>query len=181
MKIGIFGCSADPFTKAHLAIVTYASKRYDKVIIVPTTCDYYRRDKSPMFSFDSKVYLITKMISGLENVEIDTIERNQDAKWRTINTLEYMHERYPNDELYLIIGGDSWKDFTTWFRYEDIYMYAKLCIVPRNGEDVNIKPETGEILTIPEEYNKLSATKVRNKLEAEMLDMYLSDLEWYNF
>jgi hypothetical protein len=53
--------------------------------------------------------------------------------------------------------------------------------VPRNGEDVNIKPETGEILTIPEEYNKLSATKVRNKLEAEMLDMYLSDLEWYNF
>ena len=179
MKIGIFGGSFDPFHKGHLKIAVEASKKLDKVIIVPTICDYYRPDSRKLFTFDEKCTIINQMISGVPNVSISTIEKNQDSKWRTVNTVQYFKEQYPNDELYLIIGEDSYENFSTWFRYEDILLMATLMVVQR-GTDKDYKKEIPyEELNIGNDFLEASASKVRNKLITELLDMYLSDADWY--
>ena len=68
------------------------------------------------------------------NIVIDCLEKDKDSKWRTINTVQYFKEKYPNDELYLIIGEDSYKNFPTWFRYEDILLMATLMVVQRGND-----------------------------------------------
>ena len=74
------------------------------------------------------------MISGVPNISISTIEKIQDSKWRTVNTVQYFKEKYPNDELYLIIGEDSYKNFSTWF--------LQLLVS-------NLRPETPSLFRIP--------------------------------
>lgn len=139
-KIGIFGGTFDPFHQGHLKIAVEAAKKLDKVIIVPTICDYYRPDSRKLFTFDEKVTIINQMISNAPgNIWVDSLEKDKDSKWRTINTVEEFKKLYPNDELYLIIGEDSYKNFTTWFRYEDILLMATLMVVQRgnnSGEDL---------------------------------------------
>ena len=76
MKIGIFGGSFDPFTIGHANVVKKAFQqlKLDKIIIVPTTVNYYRPDKRYLFTFDEKVRIIQNFTCGIrENVEIDTI------------------------------------------------------------------------------------------------------------
>ena len=182
MKIGIFGGSFDPFSLGHLKIVAEAAKRLDKVFIVPTICDYYRTEKRPLFTFEEKCTIITQMISGVSgDISIDTVERDKDSKWRTINTVEYFKKKFPNDELYLIIGEDSYESFKTWFRFDDLYNITTLLVVPRSEKGMKeISGLQCEILDIGTQFMDTSATKIREKLIEEIVDMYLSDKEWYN-
>ena len=60
------------------------------------------------------------MVGFKYDAEIDTVEKDKNGDWRTIDLVQYFKERFPNDELYLIIGEDSFKEFKTWTRYEDI-------------------------------------------------------------
>ena len=166
-----------------MKIAVEAAKKLDKVIIVPTICDYYRPDSRKLFTFDEKVTIITQMISNAPgNIVIDCLEKDKDSKWRTINTVQYFKEKYPNDELYLIIGEDSYKNFPTWFRYEDILLMATLMVVQRGNdsrEDVE-KDIHCEKLDIGDDFLESSSSKVRNKLISELMDMYLADADWYN-
>lgn len=116
------------------------------------------------------------------NITVDCLEKDKDSKWRTINTVQYFKEKYPNDELYLIIGEDSYKNFTTWFRYEDILLMTTLMVVQRGNdsiEDVE-KDIPCEKLDIGNDFLESSSSKVRNKLISELMDMYLADADWYN-
>ena len=107
-KIGIFGGTFNPFHLGHLAIVEKALEKLDKVIIVPTVIDYYRPDKRNLFKFDERVRVIMEFISGIPgDVVVDTVEKDKDSKWRTVDTLLYFKQLYPNDELYFIMG-ESW-------------------------------------------------------------------------
>ena len=160
-----------------------AAKKLDKVIIVPTICDYYRPDSRKLFTFDEKITIINQMISNAPgNIWVDSLEKDKDSKWRTINTVEEFKKLYPNDELYLIIGEDSYKNFPTWFRYEDILLMATLMVVQRgnNNKDDLVKTIPCEELHIGKDFLEASSSKVRNKLISELIEMYLADADWYN-
>lgn len=178
MKIGILGGTFDPFHIADAAIVKQALTKVDKVIIVPTVCNYYRKEKEPLFSFDNRVRIIRDFVAGITgNVEIDTIEKYKDSKWRYINTLEYIKKSYPNDELFTIIGEDSYNKFDTWFRYDEILSLSKLMVVNRSKDFVPTK-YNAQLLKIDGMEN-VSSSKIRERLLDELIDMYLSDREAY--
>ena len=183
MKIAIFGGTFDPFHIGHLAITKAAADKFGTVYVVPTICNYYREDKRYLFTFDEKCTIIRQMICNLDNVMIDPIEKDKDSKWRTINTIEYFKKIHPEDELHFIVGEDSYKNFKTWFRYEDILNLCNLVVVQRGDEESLVKdPEIPcEELYIGKDFVESSSSKVREKLIQELMDMYLSDRIWYNF
>lgn len=188
-RIGICGGTFDPFHKGHLALIVKAFEQnlVDKVVVVPTTVNYYRPDKRYLFSYDEKVIIIKEFLMKIDyDVEIDTIEKDKGGDWRTIDLVQYFKEKFPNDELYLIIGEDSFKEFKTWTRYEDILKYVKLIVANRKDHVVKTQALTneGQLPAIPLDmgnaFEDCSATRVRNRLIEELMDMYLSDRDWYN-
>lgn len=193
MKIGIFGGSFDPFHIGHMAIITKAFEqlKLDKVVIVPTTVNYYRQDKRYLFTYDEKCIIIRHFLCSCPyNVEIDTIEKDKDGSWRTIDLVQYFRKEYPNDVLYLIIGEDSFKEFKTWTRWREIIDYVRLAVANRSDHvtktiefNRNKDPDDDTLVATPidmgTEFEECSATNTRNKLIAETMDNYLSDAEWY--
>lgn len=184
-KIGIFGGTVDPFTPGHASVIENAFKSLglDEVIIVPTTVNYYRPDKRYLFTFDEKVRIIQDFITGLNRkISIDTIEKDKDESWRTIDLVKYFSNKFPNDKIYLIIGEDSYNDFKNWSQWKDILNYVELAVANRSSkvDDVSWKSDVPAIpINMGDKFEDCSATRVRNKLIEELIDMYLSDKEWY--
>lgn len=165
----------------------FEQKLVDKVFIVPTTVNYYRQDKRYLFTFEEKVRIIQDFLVGFKyDATIDTIEQDKDGSWRTIDLVQYFKNQFPDDELYLIVGEDSFKEFKTWTRYEDILKEVKLIVANRKEHVTKTKDLTkkGEIPAIPldmgDAFEDCSATNVRNRLIEELMDMYLADRDWYN-
>lgn len=160
-------------------------------MIVPTTVNYYRADKRYLFTYDEKCEIIRHFLCGFnKDVEIDTIEKDKDGSWRTIDLVQYFRKKFPNDTLYLIIGEDSFKEFKTWTRWREIVDYVQLAVANRNDHvtktiefNRNKDPDDEVLIATPidmgTEYEECSATNTRNKLIAELMDMYLADSEWY--
>lgn len=178
-KIGIFGCSADPFTLAHREIVkeVLEQKLVDAVIIAPTIVDYHRGDKLPWLSSDEKLSIIHEMTKDLHPVFIDETELNRKKllglsqeleehavkSWRFIDTLlriklECMNSGKVEREFYPIIGGDSLDNFKTWFAWKDILKQsAGLIAVERNNNPIDVKKFISEN---PEFDGKLRVMKI---------------------
>lgn len=179
-RIGIFGCSADPFTLAHREIVKEALEQnlVDAVIIAPTIVDYHRGDKLPWLSTTEKLCIIRALTEDLERVHIDSTELNRKdliqlspelqehavKSWRFIDTLlriklECLNTSGPkNEDFYPIIGGDSLDNFKTWFAWKDILKQsAGLIAVERNNNPINVKKLVAET---PEFDGKLRVMKI---------------------
>lgn len=68
MKIAIYPGSFDPITSGHLNIIQRASKIFDRVIV----CVMVNAGKTPMFTREERVALVSRAVEGLENVEVDS-------------------------------------------------------------------------------------------------------------
>lgn len=203
MKIGVFGCSADPFTLAHREIVrrVLEEKLVDKVVIVPTIVSYYREDKLPWLSSAGKLEIINALTRGLGHVSVDDTElRRRDIttalspelqehavkSWRFIDTLLRLKlELGSGVELCPIIGGDSLESFKTWFAWRDVIKEsASLIVIERNGRALDADavisetPELAEklkILKLGPEFAKISASELRETWKHRLPIEYL---EW---
>jgi nicotinate-nucleotide adenylyltransferase len=172
MKIAIYGGTFDPCHEGHLEIIKRLSKTFDKVIVVPTTIRYYKKN-AQMFAFDERFFAIKMKCEKFENVEVSDIERFVDSDWRFIDTVRKLTsgqimtacDKY---EYYVAIGSDSFQKFETWCDYEEILKRAKLIVFRRPGYEDNFP-------NIPHEYVedidiKISSTELREKLRKEIYE-----------
>lgn len=183
-RIGIFGCTADPFTLAHREIVKQVleQKLVDNVIIVPTVVDYHRGDKRPWLSSKEKLDIIKALKEGIHPVFVDgselsrkdlvqlspELEDHAVKSWRFIDTLLRIKIKYLNSVskdveklFYPIIGGDSLESFTTWFAWKDILKQsAGIIAIERNGKPINPKKIIAEN---PEFDGKLITVKINDE------------------
>ena len=68
MKIAIYPGSFDPITSGHLNIIERAANIFDRVIV----CVMVNSTKKPMFDQNERVDMIKRVVSGIDNVEVDS-------------------------------------------------------------------------------------------------------------
>ena len=133
-KICLFGCTADPFTPAHMAMVEAACKIHDIVVIIPTIVDYYRAGKIKWLSDDQKLEVINafvnkskfwhKIIVDDHEFQLRTrLSLEELVNRRFYHTLNDMISKYSENgmnEICMMIGSDSYINFGTWYAYDKI-------------------------------------------------------------
>ena len=109
MKIGIMGGTFNPIHNAHLLIAEMAREEYglDRVIFIT---DGNPPHKSANVTAKQRFEMTHIAIADNSAFEEDDFEINRSQKSYTVNTLGYLKEKYPNDDLFFIIGEDSLKD-----------------------------------------------------------------------
>ncbi|GLR70488.1 nicotinate (nicotinamide) nucleotide adenylyltransferase [Agaribacter marinus] len=86
------------------------------------------------------------------NLSINTFELEQNAPSYTFDTLQYLRRQFPSDCLIFIVGEDSWQNFTTWYRWQDILSMCHLLVMPRKAQQTMRK---NNLLTLPEKGSSL--------------------------
>ena len=129
MKMGVFVGSFNPVHKGHIRIVNYVLEKYvDKVIIIPTG-NYW--DKQNLIDVKHRI----NMLKTYQSEKIIVDEENNNIEY-TYQVLENLGKKYPNAELYLIIGADNIISFDKWKNYEVLLNYNIIII---NRSDIDIK------------------------------------------
>ena len=179
-KIAIFGGSFNPFHSGHHQIVTYLSKTFDEVVVIPTNMKYYKHE-CEMYSFDERCDEIEKRFAEMKNVRVDRVERNRPENWKFVHSLKHVIENIrdsmngyvcgctrentcenmhvPACEFYVAMGSDCLQDFKNWYKWEEILSLAKLIVFTRPG-CMNHIPEDIEC-TFVSMNNTESSTKIR--------------------
>lgn len=132
-KLGIFGGCFNPIHKGHILIAEKAAEEFglDQVLFVPNPNPPHK-EAPGMPSPDIQARMTARAIAGNPRFGLSVYELRRQYDCFTWNTLMHFREKYPEDELYFIMGADSLRDFPTWKKPAVISSFAVLCVACRD-------------------------------------------------
>lgn len=158
MKIGLYGGSFDPVHIGHMAVAREAKAQFnlDKIIFIPTGSMPHK--KGCHATGDERVKML-KLAFDNEAYEVSDYEILRTEISYSADTIEHFKAEYPNDEIYFIIGGDSYAYIDKWYQPERIFRNSTVLVFPRGDE--KIIPPAKEIRVEPV---CVSSSEIRKKI-----------------
>lgn len=127
-RIGIMGGTFNPIHYGHLLIAENAREqmKLDRVHFIPTGRSPHKQGME-ILEGEQRLQMVRLAIADQPAFYADDRELRQEEVSYSYLTIQRMREEYPMDELFFILGGDSLKDFRTWYHPEIICSHA--CII----------------------------------------------------
>lgn len=173
--IAIFGGSFNPPLNSHLELAKQVIEKLnyiEKVIFVPVSTKYDR--KSNLIDDTHRYNMLKIMCNGEEGLEVSDIELKYKRQLYTIETLDIFKNKYPEYEIYFIMGTDNLKDLHTWKEPERILENYKVIVLERESNKLEDVIKSDELLKKNKESIieakkikpiKLSSTTIRDKIK----------------
>ena len=138
MNIGLLGGSFNPVHNAHLAIAREARSfcGLDRVIFIPAA-DPPHKPVAGGVSFACRSHMVRLAIAGSSEFAMSTLEAERSGKSYSVDTIRIFRKQFPDDELFFIIGADSFLEIGTWYRYSEIFRSCNLIVAERPGSSVS--------------------------------------------
>lgn len=139
--IGLLGGSFDPVHKGHLEIAqSFLDSSYIEKLYVILSPDPPHKGGQDITDFKHRYNMLKTALDGIDNLSISDIEKELPKPSYTINTVSYFSNKFPEQELYLCIGEDSYVEFTSWHKWEEIINTCTLLVAQRPDSSKNNVP-----------------------------------------
>ena len=160
MRIGLFGGAFNPMHNGHLKIAYAAleSAKLDKIIFIPTGNAPHKKETE--VSREDRYNMLLLLAEKEDRFFVSDYEISRIGVNYSANTVEYFKTVYPDDELFFIIGDDSYNQLDTWFEPHRIFNVCTLLVFPREGAKV-LPPA----IEIPMEKVQISSSEVRKMIK----------------
>jgi len=177
-KIGFLGGTFNPPHMGHLNVAYSVMEKLDldKVVFIPSANPPHK-ENLPVSKEDR--FMVAKlMIKDEPRFEISDLEFKREGKSFTKDTLQELKRLYPKDEIFWMIGMDSFISIPTWEEADGILNLCKFVVVARKGYVCSGVPD--EMISKVEFVDKLggvdiSSTKLREMIkEGQAVSAYLS-------
>lgn len=136
-KIGIYGGSFNPPHLGHLQAARSFREKLglDCLLLIPAANPPHK--PLPPDTPDAQTRLeMTKLATkDMPFVKVEDLELQRQGASYTVDTLEELKRRYPNDELFLCMGTDMLCSFGSWYRPERIAELATIVMAHREKAD----------------------------------------------
>ena len=133
-KIGILGGTFNPIHYGHLAAAEEVRDRLklDRVLFIPSFQPPHKREHD-VPAASHRMEMVRRAIAGNPSFETSDIEIKRGGRSYTIDTIEALHEIYPDAEHFFITGLDSFLDIQTWDRWERLLALCTFVVLSRPG------------------------------------------------
>jgi nicotinate-nucleotide adenylyltransferase len=101
------------------------------------------KKKSTLANDYDRLHLLNLAIGDDPKIKASDIEFNLPKPSYTIDTMTYLHEKYPTHEFALIMGGDSLSTLHKWKNYDLLLERYKIYLYKRPHKD------SGELVSHP--------------------------------
>ena len=167
MKIGIFGGSFDPIHIGHAIIAQHiiGSGAVDRLWMMVSPLNPLKAGKERQVADTDRLRMVEMVTRPMEGVETSAFEFTMPKPSYTIDTLNALQAKFPDDEFYLVTGADNWQIFHKWRNSEEILAKYHLLIYPRLGYEVTIPDDLKDRVTLVDApIIELSSTQIRERL-----------------
>ncbi len=153
MKIGIFGGTFNPPHTTHLQMARQALSELhlDRLFVLPCGDPPHKQ-----CDVSAEVRLQLAGLAFGDIAEVDDYEIVKQGKSYTVETLRHFQRRFPDAQLYLVLGGDSLANLDSWYCPQQIASLATLAVADRGGQGV-----------------EEAAEHVRNKFGAQVIALHI--------
>ncbi len=115
MKLGLFGGSFDPVHLGHLLVAQAAIEELglDRLFFIPAAQSPFKPENQPAPAA-IRLQLLRLALAGKTNCEIDEQEIRRGGVSYTIETVRDYAKRFPQAELFYLIGADNAAKLNEW-------------------------------------------------------------------
>ena len=140
MKIGIYGGTFNPPHLGHLAAAraAIAALDLDRLMLVPAAIPPHKELPEGTPPPADRLAMAGKLADALllpKVAEVDSLEMDRPGPSYTADTVELIHSREPEAQLWLLVGSDMFLTLHTWKEPERILKYVSVCAFHRTQED----------------------------------------------
>lgn len=136
-RIGILGGTFDPPHIGHLLLAEYTreSLALDHILFVPAGVQPLKRHTRQ--TIDHRLAMVDLAIADNAHFSLSRVDIDRPAPHYTADMIPLVQAHYPTATLYLLMGGDSLRDFPKWDRPLAIARAARLAVMRRSDEAVS--------------------------------------------
>lgn len=162
--IVIYGGSFNPILYSHLSLAQQVINEYpevESVIFAPVNSNY---DKTGLESNKHRYQMVRLAIKGNPKFLVTDIEIKKEEPVYTYQVLEEMQKKYPDYQIWFLLGSDNLKLLNTWKKAETLVKQYHFFILERNQDQLEEILEQNPFL----KENKQAFKKVENRIPNAM-------------
>lgn len=169
-KIGLFFGSFNPIHIGHLILANYILEKsdMDELWFVVSPQNPFK-DKKSLLNDHNRLDMVNLSIKNYPRMRVSDVEFGLPKPSYTIDTLTYLHEKYPDYQFSLIMGEDNLAGLHKWKNADLLVKNHQIIVYPRVFEDkqkaskYNIDHNNITLITAP--IIELSATEIRQMIK----------------
>jgi len=182
MKVGLFFGSYNPVHVGHMIIANFILNHteLDKVWMVVSPHNPHKQKSSLAKDYD-RLHLVRLAIGDNDKIEASDIEFNLPKPSYTIDTLTYLHEKYPAKEFALIMGGDNLLSLPKWKNYAQIIDNYKIYVYKRPNYELGVLADHPSVHLLDAPLLSISASYIRENIKSDKSIQYLTPDAVYHY
>src|SRR5437762_4886414 len=145
-RLAFYGGSFDPVHNGHMAIARALLSRFelDEFVFIPAFHAPHKRRSEPTSAYD-RYAMLCLATQNEPNVYVSKMEIQMPERPFSVETLSRLHEQFPEDQIFFVMGADSWMEITAWREWEKVLTLTNHIVVTRPGVDLGFDNVTDDI------------------------------------
>lgn len=191
MKIALYGGSFNPphLGHAEAAMTVYRELKPDIFLIIPDNIPPHKDMAEGSPSPAQRLALCALAFRAVPGARVSDIELRRDGRSYTADTVSALREKYPADELLLVMGTDMLMSFEEWYMFRYLLDNCVLAVLSReedDGEALRRQAERFErdygakVILLPHAPLPMSSSDIRQKLRIRLGEDMLDGEVYYD-
>ena len=164
-SVGLFGGTFNPVHLGHTMVAHSALEELalDRLFIIPVARSPFKPEDEPAPGA-TRLEWLRLAFAEMAGCEIDAQEIERAGVSYSIDTVRAVAERFPDAELFYLIGADHVPTLPEWREAEALAALATFVVIPRPGETENQFPEPFRGRVLRGQPVEISASDIRARL-----------------
>ena len=166
-RLGLFGGSFDPVHLGHLLVAHAAVEELGltQLFFVPAAQSPFKPEIQP--APDAvRLQLLRLALAGNTQCEIDDQEIRRGGPSYAIDTLRDYARRFPQAELFYLVGADNLAKLPLWREADQLTRLAEFVVIPRPGDEVGPFPAPFRGRKLAGFPTAVSSSQIRERVRA---------------
>ena len=166
-RIGLFGGSFDPVHTGHLLLAQAAIEELGltRLFFILAAQSPFKTDNQ-FAPAAARMQLLRLALAGKTNCEVDDQEIQRGGVSFTIDTVRDYARRFPNAQLFYLIGADNVASLPKWREANELARLAEFAVISRPGDESAPLPPPFRGQTLQGFPFGVSASRIRARIKA---------------
>jgi len=137
-KVAFYGGSFDPVHRGHLLIAEKLVSLFalDEFVFIPAFHAPHKPHRKPTSGYH-RYAMLCLATNERSDTKVSRMELELPEKPYSVETLARLQVEFPNDEIFFVMGADSWQDIRTWREWEKVLLMTNHIVVTRPGFEIS--------------------------------------------